>query len=251
MAGITPESTGSMRVLKVVAEGITTSFRYPHFMLQIHPSYRMPPPSTIYGHICSALGDWVEPTGLAFGYHFTFQGEATDMEHIIALSAAGGKLPGTALPKVLEGNVNPYQRHLLFQPRLTLYVNRPEWLEAFRSPRYAVVLGRSQDLFTYTSVEVVELSETTELYLEHTLLPHEMVLQTMRGITVMMPYWMEYERGRTPRFRQYLMLEERLLLPSETETFPTVEMTPISYWTDPTAPMVQGLPRGVVFHTFT
>jgi len=45
-----------MRVLKVVAEGPITSFRYPHFMQQIHPSFQMPPPATIYGHISSALG---------------------------------------------------------------------------------------------------------------------------------------------------------------------------------------------------
>ena len=28
-----------MKVLKIVAEGLTTSFRYPHFMQQIHPSF--------------------------------------------------------------------------------------------------------------------------------------------------------------------------------------------------------------------
>ena len=50
-----------MRVLKVTLEGITTSFRYPHFMVNVQPSYRMPPPATIYGHICSALGEWVSP----------------------------------------------------------------------------------------------------------------------------------------------------------------------------------------------
>ena len=33
-----------MKVLKIVAEGLTTSFRYPHFMQQIHPSFQMPPP---------------------------------------------------------------------------------------------------------------------------------------------------------------------------------------------------------------
>ncbi len=62
-----------MRVLKVVLEGITTSFRYPHFMMGVQPSFPMPPPATIYGHICSALGEWIDPKGLAFAYHFTAQ----------------------------------------------------------------------------------------------------------------------------------------------------------------------------------
>ena len=145
-----------MKVLKIVAEGITTSFRYPHFMLQIHPSFQMPPPATIYGHICSALGEWFDPNGVQFAYHFTHQGHVRDIEHIIVLAppkSSRSKLPGTQISNVLEGNVNPFERELLFQPRLTLYINRPEWEAAFRSPRYAVSLGRSQDLFTYTEIK--------------------------------------------------------------------------------------------------
>ena len=80
-----------MRVLKIVAEGITTSFRYPHFMQQIHPSFQMPPPATIYGHICSALGEWFDPAGVRFAFHFTHAGEVRDMEHIIVLKPASGR----------------------------------------------------------------------------------------------------------------------------------------------------------------
>jgi CRISPR-associated protein Cas5t len=94
-----------MRVLKVVAEGVTTSFRYPHFMQKIHPTFPMPPPATIYGHICSALGEWFDPKGVSFAYHFTHAGEVWDTEHIIILSRATGKLQTTQLPKVLEGGV--------------------------------------------------------------------------------------------------------------------------------------------------
>ena len=53
-----------MRVLKIVAEVSITSFRRPHFMWGIQPTFRMPPPATIYGHICSALGDTVPPEGI-------------------------------------------------------------------------------------------------------------------------------------------------------------------------------------------
>lgn len=52
-----------MQVLKIVLEGVTTSFRYPHFMLGVQPSFPPPPPATIYGHVCSALGEWVAPEG--------------------------------------------------------------------------------------------------------------------------------------------------------------------------------------------
>lgn len=239
-----------MRVLKVVAEGITTSFRYPHFMQQIHPTYDAPPPATIYGHICSALGEWFDPTDVQFAYRFTAAGSVTDMEHIIVLSPSSGKLKGTQTPKVLEGRVNPFERDLLFMPQLTLYINRPEWINAFRSPRYAVVLGRSQDLFTYTSVEEVELQQADRAYFEHTLLPHDMALQIGRGVTVTMPRFLDYNRNRAPTWERYLIHKERIVLPDDSPLqFSHIEYGP--YWVDPTTPEVKGVHRGVMFLSFT
>ena len=238
-----------MRVLKVVAEGLTTSFRYPHFMQQIHPSFPMPPPATIYGHICSALGEWFDPAGVRFAYHFTYTGEVRDIEHIIVLSASTGKLPGSKIPKVLEGNVNPFERQLLFQPRLTLYINRPEWKTAFHSPRYAVVLGRSQDLFTYTSVSTVELQQAEHVYFEHTLVPHEMALQLGRGVTILMPRFVDYVKNRRPSFERYVVLQERVVLPSnDLPRFGHLSYGP--YWADLTAPIIKDVPRGLAFLSF-
>ncbi len=237
-----------MRVLKVVLEGVTTSFRYPHFMLGVQPSFPMPPPATIYGHICSTVGDWVDPTGLAFAYHFTAEGGGEDLEHIHVLAAASGRLPGSAQPKVLEGNVNPFRRQLLFRPRLVLYLNRPEWEGNFRVPRYPVVLGRSQDLCGYTSIGTVDLIRTSEVYLEHTLLPYDMATRTPVGIVTLLPRWLDYARDRRPTFARYLLLQRRVLS-SELLQF-GAEQEP-SYWADPTAPQVNGRPLGLIFHTFT
>lgn len=239
-----------MRVLKVVAEGVTTSFRYPHFMQQIHPTFPMPPPATIYGHICSALGEWFDPTGVRFAYHFTHEGKATDKEHIIVLGRARGTLPGTKLPKVLEGNINPFDRDLLFRPRLTLYINRPEWAPAFRSPRYAVILGRSQDLFTYTEVSVVELERAERAYFEHTLAPHKMALQTLRGVAVTMPRFLDYTRGREPAWGRYVVITERVHLPQDDlPRFSHLSYGP--YWVDPITPELKGSHLGLAFLSFT
>lgn len=241
-----------MRVLKVVAEGLTTSFRYPHFMQQIHPSFQMPPPATIYGHICSALGEWVDPTGLQFAYHFTYQAATVDLEHIIVLSATSGKLPASGLPKVLEGNVNPFERDILFQPRLVLYLNRPEWESHFRSPQYAVVLGRSQDLFTYVEVSQIELVNSPRAYFEHTILPHQMAVQVMRGVTVLLPRYLDYNSKRAPIFSRYLVVKERVLLgdgSAETLSFSHQPTDP--FWVDPTSPSYQDAHLGLHFHSFT
>lgn len=238
-----------MRVLKVVAEGVTTSFRYPHFMQGVHPSYPMPPPATIYGHICSALGEWFDPAGVRFAYTFTHAGEVRDVEHIIVLKPATGRLPETAIPKVLEGNVNPFERHLLFRPRLTLYINRPEWEPAFRSPRFAVVLGRSQDLFTYTDVRVIELEQAEQAYFQNTLAPHEMALQMGRGLVMLMPRFLDYGNNRQPSFGQYVVVTERVVLPNnEVPRFSDLQYGP--YWGDPTASTYNGIPLGLPFLSF-
>lgn len=237
-----------MRVLKVEAEGLTTSFRYPHFMQQIHPTFPMPPPATIYGHICSALGEWFDPAGVQFAYRFTHQGRVKDVEHIFVLSPSSGYLPGTKAPKVLQGRVNPFERDLLFQPRLTLYINRPEWEPAFRSPRYTVVLGRSQDLFTYTHVSVIELERADQAYFEHTLAPHQMALRTRRGTTVLMPRYLDYARNRTPFFSRYVVLYEPVLS-SKFHEFSDRPNGP--YWIDPGTPKMQGAHRGLAFLSFT
>ncbi len=235
-----------MRVLKIVLEGTMASFRYPHFMLSIQPTFPLPPPATIYGHICSALGEWIEPQGLTFAYHFTSAGSGEDLEHIHVLSASTGKLPGTGLPKVLEGNVNPFTRHVLLFPRLVLYLNQPDWIEAFRSPCYPVVLGRSQDLACYTSVEIIELERRQDIYLEHTLLPYQMATQTAVGVVALMPRWLNYAKRREPSFERYVMLQQRvsggsLLHYGNNETV---------FWADPTAPLSKGAALGLCFHSF-
>ncbi len=237
-----------MRVLKLVGEGITASFRYPHFMQGIHPTYEFPPPATIYGHICSALGEWVDPDGLEFAYHFTHAGKFDDVEHIHVLSGSSGKLPGTKLPKVLEGAVNPFKRQMLFRPKLVLYINRPEWLERFRNPHYTLTLGRSQDLFTYTDLSVIDLVQAEQAYFEHTLAPYQMTLNLASGYAMLMPRYLDYERNRQPTWARYMLLTRRI----DSRHFFYIEgqTQPQPFWIDPATPQMDGVPMGLWFHSF-
>lgn len=237
-----------MRVLKIVAEGLTTSFRYPHFIQSVHPTLPMPPPATIYGHIASALGEWFEPAGVQFAYHFTYAAKTRDIEHTIMLSPSGGKLKGTQLPKVLEGNVNPFYREIFFFPRLTLYINQIGWLSAFRSPCFPVVLGRSQDLFTYTSVEIVALEQATEAYFEGTLLPYSASRHTGRGYAILMPRYLENRRQRFPHFARYFVVEERI----SSQEFLWFGQKPVGarYWVDPDSSEIKGERRGIAWLSF-
>ncbi|MEG3070439.1 MAG: hypothetical protein RQM92_06015 [Candidatus Syntrophopropionicum ammoniitolerans] len=187
------------------------------------------------------------PEGLAFAYHFTFLAKFDDVEHVHILSPAGGKLPGTKLPKVVDGSVNPFKRTILFQPRLVLYLNKPEWAGSFHSPRYPVVLGRSQDLFTYTRVSRVKLVSAGGAYFEHTLAAYRMALQTGRGYGVLMPRFLDYTRGRIPTFDRYVVLSRRVY----TEDFIRYQKQPVEkYWVDPESTVEKGAGLGLLFHTF-
>jgi CRISPR-associated protein Cas5t len=235
-----------MEVLKVVAEGITTSFRYPHFMQGIQPSFEMPPPATIYGHICSALGEWVSPEGLLFAYRFTYEAQFEDVEHVHLVVPSTGKLPGSKIPKALAGIVNPFKRTVLFRPKLVLYLNRPEWETAFRVPRYAVVLGRSQDLFTYSSIKVLKLQFAEKAYFEHTLAPYQMIRQMGQGYVVLMPRFLDYERGRKPTFARYVVLRRRVF----SDELIKYQGEPETYWVDPESPKERNAHLGLLFHAF-
>ncbi len=238
-----------MRVLKISLEGAITSFRYPNFMIGVQPTYEMPPPATIYGHLCSALGEWVSPADIQFAYHFTYERKLEDLEHVHVLARSKPNArPIDGMKPVIEGNVNPMRRQLLFQPRLTLYVNKPEWEAAFRSPRYAVALGRSQDLCAYVDVRVIELEQHSVAYFEHTLIPFDYPLKMPQGVVATMPRLLDYERNRRPTFSRYIILRQRVQ--SDDAGVLAFGSRPETFWIDPESPEVNGRRLGLIFQSF-
>jgi len=233
----------SLELLKVEAEGLVTSFRYPYFAWQKHPTFEMPPPATIYGHICSTVGELIDPAGLQFAYRFTYESKTEDLEHIWSWDE-----------RKKRDTVKPFRRELLFRPRLTLYINRSSLIEHFKSPYYVVVLGRSQDLFTYRNVEVVKAIKEKHAYYEHTLLPLEMLTRLRKGVAVTMPRFLDYWHQRTPTSGQYVVLRDKVVYPGLNAINPDGPFVysddPDTRWVDPTERDHDGVGRGLVFHTF-
>lgn len=227
-------SQDRLSVLRVQITGTVTSFRYPHFVQGFQPTFEMPPPSTIYGHICSAVGDYLSYDrlkSLRFGYHFTHEGKFIDyQEH---LHFADPVQPF------------PFNRELLYNPVLTLYLTDTSLYDAFRSPHYPVILGRSQDLMTYRRVEVIELIAAETAYFEHTLLPLEMAPRLREPtIAITMPRYIDPRRRAS--WGQYSLLQRRALWPQQLVTDDwddepadglAFEGDVVSLWVDPdTAP---------------
>ncbi len=233
------EAAPTMQVVKVVMRGTVTSFRYPHFLQGVQPTYEMPPPSTLYGHLCSAAGYEVSPEGIEFAIHFTYAAKQRDVEHTY-----------TSVPYI---QANPFQRELLFFPRLTLYLTPVSYLEAFLAPRYPVVLGRSQDLMTYESVKLVTLYRAERAYFEHTLISFSDAIHFQRTIAVTMARYIQ-PQTRQPEWGQYAIVKDRSPYPPpdapDGASYPAV-------WVDTdqddpaTRTPYEGRYRGLMFQRFT
>ena len=211
----------TMDVLRVTVTGPVTSFRYPHFLHGVQPTYEMPPPATLYGHVCSALGEPVDPASFHVGLHFTHQGRWYDYEHTHLF----GRDP----------KLSPFERQLLFQPHLVLYIDRPDWIDAFRSPRYVVTLGRSQDLMVYSEVRRVSLQVAQAAYVEQALLPLDQAAGLRQHVALTMPRYLTPDRQVT--WGRYAMTGA----PQPWDG---------SDWIDPEAPFWRGRARAVTWLSF-
>lgn len=236
------------KAARITIEAPVTSFRYPHFLIGRQVSFRMPPPSTIYGHVASALGSYPE-LPFEFAYHFQYRALARDLEHQQIITR------GKKYPKNIEATVQPHQRDFLFEPRLTLYLQDMRLAECFLAPVFCVVLGRSQDLAMITKVEEVELVETDGAYFENTLLPFfPWRAQIAFGTTVQMPCYIEPPPERRAHFARYIQLEERIWAGNFDRAAISDVRTLLNpkdgqrYWIDPDTSMFHGVQRGVCFH---
>lgn len=249
-----------MQALRIEAEGLTTSFRYPHFLVGRQPTFRMPPPATIYGHVCSAVGDVIDTAGLQFAYIFGCDGIGDDLESLHISVIGSGELPGPSnYPRNLAATPTPTRREVLLYPRLTLYLaaesgRLSRLLDAFREPRYVVTLGRSQDLMAYRSVELIDLEEAEAAYFEGTLLPWSYRPHTLDGIGVIMPRFIDPENRRQVTWSPFVMLEGPVRTGTIAEAPRRRILTPSRpderWWIDPTAPTFQSLPRGIIWQRF-
>ena len=248
-----------LAVVRVTVEAPVTSFRYPHFLVGRQVSYDLPPPSTIYGHIASALGELPDPGEFQFGYDFRFAGRASDLEHQHIINAGGQAftVDGKKYPTAVQATVQPHLRDFLFRPKLVLYVNRRDWAGAFRAPVFCVILGRSQDLACVTKVDEMELESRDGAYFEHTLLPFSYRPYVALGTTVLMPRMIGPPPQRRTHFDRFITLHrERLfgghyadpdgVAPAKRMIRETQDRV---WWVDPESLTDRGVQRAVVLHS--
>lgn len=248
-----------MEVLKVELEGLTTSFRYPGALTGRQPSFPLPPPSTLYGHVSSALGYHPDPTSFQFAFTFTSAATFDNYEHTWILSEDPHK-PKHGQPEFNTARkLSPTIREVLFRPHLTLYIraqNLTPWEYAFRRPKYTVVLGRSQDLATYTSVQRLTLDERPTAYLDDTLLPWSWRTRVPGPQGLFMPRFIDPNNRLNVQHARYVALIGRTYFPAPGDPPHDPHLIRTApgdgpYLVDPTSPEHRGRHRALIWHTLT
>lgn len=256
-----------MRVARVHLTAPIASFRYPHFLVGRQASYDMPPPSTIYGHIASAVGQWLDPAPLAFAYTMTYVARGMDLEHQHVVSryppeklsrreAASLKQWRQQHPLSIGGTVQPVLRDFLFKVEVTLYLTPSSLGDAFRDPVFPVAFGRSQDLACIVAVDDIALEEAPGAYFSATLLPFEWRQRTPFGTTVLMSRFVGPPPEREPVFAQYIVLPAHTAVFAGTAGLDAGKHRVLRgdradrWWVDPGSEERQGGRRGIVMHRF-
>lgn len=225
-----------MKVLKIMAEGDATAFRLPRDLIGKHFTYEMPPPSTIYGHVCSAVGRLIDPYRTQFAYYFDYETKFWDFNKM--------QFPGASKK---TSRVQPVLVEQLYQPRLTLYLSDTSLLQSFMSPKFSVGLGRSQDLMTYTDIRIVELQKAEQAFYAGTLVNLEFAAQ-LGGANYAVSMSRFIDDQRIPTFYPYSIVREAVIFPSEN----SIQFdNHIEIWVDPepdaSHPYLD-IQRGVVWH---
>lgn len=167
-----PVVSHPLEAARIEVAAYTASFRVPSFV-GYQLTLPVPPLSTVFGLISAAAGRWVMPHDVDWlAYRCTYEGKAFDTETIVQIEREKPhKLPQ---PKMPPKTKNIAHREFLLFPRLTLYLPS-SWTQVFRYPRFALLLGRTQDVAYVASITITELSPVSSGVVSGVLLPFELL----------------------------------------------------------------------------
>jgi len=202
-----------VELVRLKIEAMTASFRYPRFMIGYHPTFGVPPTSTIYGILSAAKGSLVTPEDTELGYVFEYQSKFVDLETFYQLEAKNIK---RAISNVMK-------RQQLFNVTLWLYV-RENIAKAVLDPKYPLFLGRSSDLAVISSYKKISLEHPGTTMLGKTCLPF--VPETSnRGVIQALPTYFTLDIPRKPvGVRQFYLTDEMSLVQTTEDIYHDPEL---------------------------
>ena len=154
-----------MKLYRVLITAQTASFRYPNFISSNQLSIKAVPYTTIAGMVASATGD-DRLVDFKFSYIFRYQSSYVDLETIYKFEKKGNSVNNK---NVVQDPT--FKREILYDCYLTLYFEDEKIANAFKSPIFQLLLGRSGDLAKVVHVTEVEVFNTDKAVLNGTVVP--------------------------------------------------------------------------------
>lgn len=173
------------RFIKIECSGWFNSFRQPDFH-SYHKTMPLPPKITIGGMLGAALGispvevndNWLKNNRFKVGIVGKSNGKANDLWQI-------RKYEGKQIKAYRDGKEKtPYKtavivRELLFESVLAIYFtfDNPDDFqlikEGLANPKWALSLGREDELILIRALKEIELEEVMDKYFQNTVLPFD------------------------------------------------------------------------------
>ncbi len=199
-----------MRFLKIKCLGTFNSYRQPDFHTY-HKTLPLPPKTTIGGLIGSALGispfevneNWLLKDKFKMGIVGHSNGQANDLWQIRKYESKQIKAYD------LGKESFPYKtavivREILYQNRVTLYLAFGEEKDysivksAFNAPKWALSLGREDELIKIQSIEDIDISiKSGEAKYSNTVLPSDLI--NIEYTPLIDPVWSDNLLDKAPK----------------------------------------------------
>ncbi len=192
-----------MKLYRVLITAQTASFRYPNFISSNQLSIKAIPYTTIAGMVASASGN-DKLVDFKFSYIFRYQSSYVDLETIYKFEKKGNSINNK---NVVQDPT--FKREILFDCYLTLYFEDEKIANAFKSPIFQLLLGRSGDLARVVEVKEVEVIKSDKAVLNGTIVPFN-EFKTSGEIYAMPKYFDNSNIVREPREVQPFLINDGL-----------------------------------------
>ena len=192
-----------MKLYRVLITAQTASFRYPNFISSNQLSIKAIPYTTIAGLVASATGD-DKLVDFKFSYIFRYQSSYVDLETIYKFEKKGNSVNNK---NVVQDPT--FKREILFDCYLTLYFEDEKIANAFKSPIFQLLLGRSGDLARVVEVKEIEAITRDKAILNGTVVPFN-EFKTSGEIYAMPKYFGNSNVVREPRDVQPFLINDGL-----------------------------------------
>lgn len=183
------------KILEIRFSGWTATPRMPFILSGNAVCMHTPSYSLVLGIIGCCLGRIVLGSEVKVGFKYVYDSIAQDLETRQRLEFDGNRV------RQHSKGTDAYSREFHTSPKLTVWINRTDWMEYFKNPIGTPSLGRSQDILKIDSVEEILIEAIIKGKVSGCMLPFSAGLQVGGQLVQLAESYQENEEvgsGRIP-----------------------------------------------------